>query len=207
MAPAMTMQPDASKVRSAWPRGRRLDDLLVPDPEIALAEASVDRIDDVAAGDLRQHGHAASAGTCSAIARMMAAADGSSEAASAPIARQGSGAAGIDDRVVVDAGFADRDGDSGARRPAVPSSPARSARRRCFCGGGRSRRPKSSRCKSASPAAIIRATSKRQGSNSGKAARKAGAQRKAGHPGRRRRRCPSRFRWPADAGSTHAICG
>jgi hypothetical protein len=41
--------------------GRRLDDLLVPDPEVALAEAAIDRIDDFAPGDFRQHGSAASA--------------------------------------------------------------------------------------------------------------------------------------------------
>ena len=50
-------------VRSASPAGRRLDDLLVPDPEVALAEPAVDWIDDFAPGDFRQHGNAAPAGT------------------------------------------------------------------------------------------------------------------------------------------------
>ena len=148
--------------------GGRLDDLLVAYPEVALAEAAVDRIDDLAAGDPRQHGNAAPAGTCSAIARMIAAADGSSEAARASTAGQRAGAAGIDHRVVVDAGLADRDGDGGARdRP-------RRLRQRDQCGAvavsaaAGSRPAEIQRCKSASPAAIIRATSKRQGSNSGK---------------------------------------
>jgi hypothetical protein len=42
---------------------RRRNDLVVPDPEVALAETAVDGIDDVAAGNFRQHGNAASAET------------------------------------------------------------------------------------------------------------------------------------------------
>ena len=65
---------------------RRYNDLAFVDPQVALAEAAVDAVEDVAAGDLRQHGNA-SLPTCWAIKRMTEAAAGSSEGALAPTDR------------------------------------------------------------------------------------------------------------------------
>ena len=67
MAPAITTQPEASMVRSAPPPAGAATIVLVLDPEVALADAAVDGIDDVAAGNFRQHGSAASAARWSAI--------------------------------------------------------------------------------------------------------------------------------------------
>ena len=144
--------------------------VLVLDPEVALAEPSVDWIDDVSAGDFRQHGNAASAAICSAINRRTVAASGQFRRFRCGDRSQGSVPAGIT-RPPRDRHLLGLLPWLRPRRSPVPPSLSVAINftlviPRCTRGNRQIQR-----WRSASPEAIIRVTSKRQGSNSGNPAR------------------------------------